>query len=273
MRNLKYFLVKNKMIVIITLIILVCAIAIAIGVYAQVTNKGLTTSERKEENKDYEDLENNFDYIFTNNINKESTARQDVNYDEIIYCAYNIKEEKNNYAVDAKIPLFKIENDVTKDLNKEIYDTFASTIVKIVKNSTAHTTFNLDYVVYVNNNILSLVIRCKYKDGSNPQRYIVQTYNYDIDNNKLVDINEILEYKNLNKDDVAKKIENKIKEENLQMKSISEQGYPVYIRSESDDMYKVENTPNYFLGANNYLYLVYAYGNNNFTSDKDLVIF
>lgn len=273
MRNLKYFLVKNKMIVIIASIILVCAIAIAIGVYAQVTNRDVITSDKKEENKDYEDLENNFDDIFTNTINKEPSAKPDINYDEIIYCAYNIKEEKDNYNVEAKIPLFKIENDVTKEINKEIYDTFASTIINIVKNSKSHTIFNLDYVVYVNNNILSLVIRCKYKDGSNPQRYIVQTYNYDIDNNKLVDINEILEYKNLDKDSVAKRVEDKIKEENSQMRSISEQGYPVYIRNESDDMYKVENTPNFFLGQNNYLYLVYAYGNNNFTSDKDLVIF
>lgn len=273
MRNLKYFLVKNKMMVIITSIVLVCAIAIAIGVYAQVTNRGVIKAEKKE-NKEYEDLESNFDDIFTNTINKAENAKQDINYDEIIYCAYNINEEKNNYIVNAKIPLFKIENDVTKQVNKEIYDTFAATIVNIAKNSgAAHTTFNLDYVVYVNNNILSLVIRCKYKDGSNPQRYIIQTYNYDIDNNKLVDINEILEYKNLNKDDVEKKVEDKIKEENAQMKSISEQGYPVYIRNENDEIYKVENTPNYFLGENNYLYLVYAYGNNNFTSDKDLVIF
>lgn len=272
MRNLKYFLVKNKLIVIITSIILVCAIAIAIGVYAQVTNRGVIKAEKKE-NKEYEGLESNFDDIFTNTINKEESAKQDINYDEIIYCAYNINEEKNNYIVNAKIPLFKIENDVTKQVNKETYDTFAATIVNIAKNSTAHTTFNLDYVVYVNNNILSLVIRCKYKDGSNPQRYIIQTYNYDIDNNKLIDINEILEYKNLNKEDVQKKIEDKIKEENLSMKSLSDQGYPVYIRNESDDIYKVEKTPNYFLGEDNYLYLVYAYGNNKFTSDKDLVIF
>lgn len=47
MRNLKYFLVKNKMMVIITSIILVCAIAIAIGVYAQVTNRGVIKAEKR----------------------------------------------------------------------------------------------------------------------------------------------------------------------------------------------------------------------------------
>ena len=121
---------------------------------------------------------------------------------------------------------------ITKQINTEIYDTFAKTIVDIVKNSNTSTTFNLDYVAYVNNNILSLVIRCKYKNGSNPQRNIIQTYNYDVENNKLVDI-----------------------------------------RDENNEIYKIDNTPNFFLGKDNYLYLVYAYGNNNYTSETDLVIF
>ncbi len=272
MRNLKYFLLKNKMIIIITSIILICAIAISIGVYAQITNRSAINSEEEESN-DYEDLENNFDEIFTNTINKEATAKQDVNYDEIIYCAYKIKEEKENYNIDAKIPLFKIENEATKKINQEIYDIFANTIINIVQNSTAHTTFNLDYTVYVNNNILSLIIRCKYKDGTNPQRNIIQTYNYDIDNNKLININEMLDYKKLNKEDVEKRVLEKIKEQNIQMQTISDQGYNVYMRNESDEIYKVDNTPNFFLGKNNYLYLVYAYGNNNYTSEIDLVIF
>lgn len=273
MRNLKYFLVKNKMIIIIASIILICAIAIAIGVFAQVTNRGVISSKEKEENNDYEDLENNFDDVFTNTINKEESAKQDINYDEIIYCGYDIDEEEGHYNINAKIPLFKLENDVTQKINKEIYDTFAKTIVSIVQTSNIHTTFNLDYVVYVNNNILSLVIRCKYKNGSNPQRNIIQTYNYDLDNNKLVDINEILDYKNLNKEDVEKVVLEKINKENEQMKAISDQGYNVYIRDESNEIYKIENTPNYFLGKNNCLYLVYAYGNNNYTSEIDLVIF
>lgn len=273
MKNLKYFLLKNKIIIMMASIILICSIAIAIGVYAQITRTGSSISKQPEENHNYEDLENNFEDIFTNTINKEVTAKQDINYDEIIYCAYDIKEEKGNYSISAKIPLFKIENDVTKQINTEIYDTFAKTIVNIVKNSNTSTTFNLDYVAYVNNNILSLIIRCKYKNGSNPQRNIIQTYNYDVENNKLVDINEIINYKNLNKEDMQNTVIEKIKEENSHVKSISDQGYNVYIRDENNKIYKIDNTPNFFLGKNNYLYLVYAYGNNNYTSEIDLVIF
>jgi len=269
----KYFLVKNKMIIIIASIILVCAIAIAFGVYAQVTNRSEIKSKEKEQNTNYTELEDNFDEIFTNNINKEKGAKDDINYDEIIYCAYDIQSAEGSYDINAKIPLFKIENEVTKKVNQEIYDTFAKTIIDIVQNSTVHTTFNLDYVAYVNNNILSLVIRCTYKNGSNPQRKIIQTYNYNIDNNKLVDINEVISHKNLNKEDVEKKVREKIKAENAEVKTFAEQGYNVFVRNESDDMYKIEKTPNFFLGKDNYLYLVYAYGNNNYTSELDLVIF
>lgn len=273
MNKFKYFLVKNKMIILIASIILVCAIAIAFGVYAQVTSRSEIKAKEKEQNINYAELEDNFDGIFTNNINKEAGAKEDINYDEIIYCAYNIDNEESHYNINAKIPLFKIENEVTKKVNQEIYDTFAKTIIDIVQNSNTHSTFNLDYVAYVNNNILSLVIRCTYKNGSNPQRKIIQTYNYDIDNNKLVNINEILEHKELNKEQVEEKVLEKIKAENAEVKVFAEQGYNVFVRNESDDMYKIEETPGFFLGENNYLYLVYAYGNNNYTSEVDLVIF
>ena len=41
----------------------------------------------------------------------------------------------------------------------------------------------------------------------------------------------------------------------------------------ANHMYKVENTPDFFIGKDNHLYLVYAYGNNNYTSEVDLLIF
>ena len=273
MNKFKYFLVKNKMIIMIGAILLICAIAIAFGIYAQITSRSEIKAKEEKENKDYAELENNFDEIFTNTINKEDSAKDSLNYDDIIYCAYNIDNEEAHYNINAKIPLFKIQNEVTKKVNQEIYDTFAKTIIDIVQNSNSHTTFNLDYVAYVNNNILSLAIRCTYKNGSNPQRKIIKTYNYDVESNKLVNINEIIEYKNLNKEDMQAKITEKIKKENEEVKVFAEQGYNVFVRNENDDMYKIENTPNFFIGKDNHLYLVYAYGNNNYTSELDLVIF
>ena len=93
MNNLKYFLAKNKIIVIIATILFICAIAIAIGVYAQITNRKVIDKDKKVgELIDYEELENNFDEMFDNTIKLSETANQDINYDEIIYCAYDIRK-------------------------------------------------------------------------------------------------------------------------------------------------------------------------------------
>ena len=272
MDKIKYFFMKNNMIIVIALIVVICAIAIAVGVYAQITNKKLIVN-KDETNEEYAELEKDFDQIFTNSINKETTAKQDIDYNEIIYCAYNIEKTEAKYSVNAKVPLFKIKNEATEKVNQEIYNTFVKTITDIAKNSTTHTTFDLSYVVYVNNNIVSLVIKCTYKNGSNPQRKIIQTYNYDTENNKILDIDQILKYKNLEKQDVEKAIKEKIAEEKKEDEVYYEQGYSAFVRNENDNMYKIENTPNFFIGKENHLYLVYAYGNNNYTSEIDLVIF
>lgn len=274
LNNIKMIFFKNKRLIFIICVLLVCSIAIAVGVYTEITDKGIIGTEKKKKNEvDYEELKDNFKNIFSNTIKKQSDANSNYNYDEILYCAYDITEEKDGeYDITAKVPLFRLEGDVISNINKEIFDTFARKIVDIVQNSSMHTIYSLDYVAYVNGNIISLVIKCNYKVGTNPQRTIIQTYNYDIENNKLLSIQDILKYKNLNKEEVQNKVNEEIKLE-IKNESIGEQGYNVYKRDEESSMYKIDNTPNYFLGENNCLYLVYAYGNNDFTSQIDLVIF
>lgn len=276
LNNLKYILRKNKMLIIVIAILLICSIAIAFGVYAQIINKGVKTEKEEQENEiSYDDLRDEFKKnSFTNSINKQESANLNYNYDEILYCAYDIKEEKSGqYNINAKLPLFKLESDVISNINKEIFDTFGRKIVDIISNTSVYTTYNLDYVAYINGNVISLIIKCNYKDGTNPQRTIIQTYNYDIENNKLLTIQDLLDYKNLNEEEVQNKVHEQIKEISKQMQSISDQGYNIYIRDEEDSIYEIDNTYNYFLGENNYLYLVYAYGNNNYTSEMDVLRF
>ena len=170
MEKLKYLIIKNKRIIMIAGILLVCSIAIAFGIYAQVTNMGVKVPESEKVDEDYEDLKNNFQDIFTNTINKETTANLNYNYEELLYTRYDLKDEKSGkYSIEAKIPEFKENSDTLKKTNKEIYDSYANEILKIANTATVYTTFNLDYVAYVNENIISLVIMCKYKDGTNAQ--------------------------------------------------------------------------------------------------------
>lgn len=274
MLKIKYFIIKNKMSILLISIIAICSIAIAFGVYAQITNKGVINEKKQEKESNYENLKSTFKDIFTNTINKEANANLNYNYEDILYCAYDAKEEKSGkYNINAKLPLFKLDSEVISSVNKEIFDTFGRKIIDIRNTSSSYTTYNLDYVAYVNENIISLIIRCNYKDGKNPQRTIIQTYNYDIENDKLLTIQDALNYKKLNKEEVQKEIYEEIKKTNTEIQNISEQGYNVYVRDENNSMYKIDNTSNYFFGINNCLYLVYAYGNNNYTSEVDLVIF
>ena len=52
----------------------------------------------------------------------------------------------------------------------------------------------------------------------------------------------------------------------------NEKSYNKYIRDINDSMYKVENTKVFFLGEGKALYIVYPYGNSNYTTELDLVI-
>lgn len=274
---LKYIWRDKKQLIILIAILLVCSIAIAIGIYAQITNSKITKTEEEKQQANYEDLKNNFDSIFTNTINKEGSAKienSNINYDDIIETKYKVNEKKETkYNIVAEIPLLKKETETTKKINEEILDIFGKKVVDIVKNNKTYTVYNLGYVGYINDNILSLVIKCTLKEGTTAQRTIIQTYNYNIDEDKLMKIEDIIQTKNLDKEKMQKQITEEITKLSKQNASFANQGYNVYVRNPNDDMYKLENTPNFFLGKNKTLYLVYAYGNNDYTSETDLIIF
>ena len=274
---LKYIWRDKKQVIILIAILLVCSIAIAIGIYAQITNSKITKTEEEKQQANYEDLKNNFDSIFTNTINKEGSAKienSNINYDDIIETKYKVNEKKETkYNIVVEIPLFKKETETTKIINQEIFNTFGKKVVDIVKNNKTYTVYNLGYVGYINDNILSLVIKCTLKEGTTAQRTIIQTYNYNIDEDKLMTIEDIIQTKNLDKEKMQKQITEEITKLSKQNASFANQGYNVYVRNPNDDMYKLENTPNFFLGKNKTLYLVYAYGNNDYTSETDLIIF
>lgn len=274
---LKYIWRDKKQLIIIIGAILACSMAIAVGIYAQITNSKITKTAEEKKQANYEDLKNNFDSIFTNTINKEgavNVSNANINYDEIIETKYDINEKKETkYSVIAKIPLFKIETETTKKVNEEIFNTFGRKIADIIINNKAYTIYNMGYVGYINDNILSIVIKCTLKEGTNPQRTIIQTYNYNLDEDKLVTIEEIIQKRNLDREQMQTQITEEITKVGQQNESIITQGYNVYKRNPDDDIYKIENTKNFFLGKNKTLYLVYAYGNNDYTSETDLVIF
>ena len=119
--------------------------------------------------------------------------------------------------------------------------------------------------------ILSLIIKSNLREGSKAQKVIIQTYNYDLRNNKKITLEEVLKIEQLDKQVIQNKIEDEIKIEQKKSEDLKSLGYNVYQRNIKSDIYKLENSTEFYL-TNNTLYIIYAYGNATSTSEMDLVI-
>ena len=205
--------------------------------------------------------------LITNKIKKE---------DDIIGIAYENSEKiTGKYSLDIKIPYININTTAVKKYNNEIEQIFKQKALDIINNSQGKDIiYSVDYIAYINdNNILSIAIRSILKEGANAQRTIIQTYNYNFEKNKEVKLDEILQEKKLSENDVKNKVIQKIKQEQTKVEELKKLGYNIFERDYKSDMYKVENTTEFFIGKDGFLYLIYAYGNENYTSELDLVIF
>ena len=138
--------------------------------------------------------------------------------------------------------------------------------------TTQKTVYNVEYVAYQNGDIFSLVIKSTLKEGENPQRVIMQSYNYDIKNNAKVTLAQLLEKKQINVQTAQQVIRDTISKQAKDAQDLKELGYTVYTREVESDMYQIENANVYMMGQEGYLYIIYPYGNNHYTDAKDLVI-
>lgn len=157
-------------------------------------------------------------------------------------------------------------------INSEIINTYGTKLIDIVYNWKEYTLYNVDYISYVNNNILSIVIKSTIKEGSNPQRVTIQTYNYSLENDKQVSLEEMLSLKGLKRADIQSKIITQMREKNTNAEAMASQGYNVYVRDIRSEEYLIENIKTYFLGEEGHLYIIFAYGNTNYTETMDIII-
>jgi hypothetical protein len=265
-------------------IIAICVVAVIMAIYVPIANSKKTDQNTtgtivvSEENKQ---LAENFNKLFKNeldyqdsNINTIGITKTDSSKD-IIYTAYSTKSVvENRYDIDLNIPIINISNNTSVDsFNEKIQSIFVDKANDIIKNATLNTVYSIDYMAYVNTNILSLVIRSTLKEGNNPQRVIVQTYNYNLSTNEEISLSQILEIKGLNKQNVEDSIIEKVKSANEEAESLKKIGYNVYLRDLTSSIYTIENTDNYILGADNKLYIIYPYGNSYFTDEMDVIVF
>ena len=265
-------------------IILICLIAILVSAYMLVFKNYqsvIPTEHIPASEEEYLKMEGEFEKIFTNETSNQTNSnilitnkiKKEHNIIGTIY--ENNEKEVGKYSLDVKIPYININNNVVKKYNKEIEQIFKQKALDIINNTESKdVVYTVDYIAYINeNNILSIAIRSILKERNNAQRTIIQTYNYDFQNNKEISLEKILESKGLEKQYVENKIIAKIKQEQAKVEELKKLGYNIYERDYKSNIYEVKNTTEFFIGKDGYLYLIYAYGNNNYTSELDLVIF
>ena len=177
----------------------------------------------------------------------------------------NLNNSNTENSVDGKTSNIENENYVseTKNNNSSSNNNSASNIVSTI--------YTVKYKAYVENDILSVVIYSDLKQSTSAQRVIIQTFNYDLKENKKLSLEDIIKKFNLKENEVQNKINLSIQKEQQKSENLIKLGYKVFSRDTKSNIYKIENITEYFVYNNN-IYIVFAYGNTQMTSEKDIVI-
>ena len=220
-----------------------------------------------------------FDEIFKNDVNYLKGSEYKINAykinksEEVVYLGYQNKETSlNDYELDVNIPYINLETETADEFNKQIKEVFEQKTKSVLNTKGKKIIYTVNYSPYVSNNILSLVVRSKLKEGGNPQRDIVQTYNYDLIKHKKCTIDTMLDLKDISKKEAEQNIKNEIKTVQQRVEELAKIGYTIYARDYTSDIYSISNVTEFFLGPDNALYIIYAYGNLNNTSEMDIVV-
>lgn len=253
----------KKVLIIVLVVVLIGLSLVAAGLF--LFNKEQEEIARKEE-EEIINAEENFKNQF---LNLEYTK----NENDAITLSYNVeKDEEGKYQLDANLPVVNIETDVAKAINGEIINIFGRKLVEIVEESTVYTKYSVDYISYTNDNIMSLIIKATLKEGGNAQRLMVQTYNYDLEQNKLLNLKEYIDMKQLDQNIIQTQIINYVRGKSEAVDTALAEKYNLYIRDIRSEEYLIENIKTYYIGQDGKLYILFPYGNNNFTDTVDVVI-
>ena len=271
-----------KAVIIYTVSIITCIIAVIISglsIYygsdeldRRITIGGSSLTRADEE---YQLLVANFDDVFQNHLEEYTTdvnIRKINNDQEIVYTYYQKTEnKKNSYDINLNIPYINIDNETIVAYNEEIKQTYEEKAENTLQTENENIIYTLQYEATIENDILSLIIRANLKEGSRAQRLIIQTFNYDLKNNKEISLAEMIELKQLNQREVQSKIDEEIASEQKRVEDLRSLGYGIFERDSENEMYKIENSQEFFVKDGN-IYIIYAYGNENITREMDLVI-
>jgi len=276
--------IKKKQLFIYISIIIICIISVIIAFYVQfytridiakfigISQKDGLGSKTEEQQQT---IKSEFNTIFNNTItndNDTNNSKKEEADKKIVYTKYEKKETKlNSYDLEVHIPHINISGEVVEKYNQEIENIFVDMAKKVLQSENNNVIYTVEYVANIQDDILSVMIKSNLKEGSKAQKVIIQTYNYDLRNNKEITLAEVLKIEQLNENDVQNKIKADIQTEQKKAQDLKSLGYNIYSRDINSDIYSIEkSTEFYFTG--NILYVIYAYGNQMATSEMDIVV-
>lgn len=263
------------------LIVAFCIIAIIVGVNAQFfsTKESDEVPEINVSNvvtvNEEIDISNKFMQLFDNKLPQfkdyPNIEKGDLSKNYLYIYSENpqlpngpySKKLDGKYDIVAYLPVFNINSDVTNSFNNITINYFVKMMNDIVLNGTTNTNLTISFAANVNDNILSVAIIAKLKEGDKPQRIMIQGYNYDLANNKEVKVADVLAKKNVDIATANSKIE----------KVVKSADNTLYKRELTNPIYSIDKVTNFILGRNGELYIIYAYGNqaNVYSSEMDIV--
>ena len=263
--------INKRRIMIYSIAIFACILAIVVVIGIQILGNDvvdnffgvskITKKTEEEENR----LKANFDTLFQNQLENNSSyvvKKIDENKD-IVYTNYeNTDKSANNYEMNVNLPYINIKNQSVQDYNENIKNIFQAKAEEVLKSTNSNVIYTVKYESYIENNILSLIIYSDLKQDASAQRIIIQTFNFNLETNKELTLDEKT---------VQDKIDNEIKTEEKKAEDLKALGYNVFTRDTKSDMYKIKNATEFFVHNNN-LYIIYAYGNDKLTSERDIVV-
>lgn len=278
---MKILMSKTARYCIYALIVAFCIIAIIVGVNAQFfsTKESDEVPEINVSNvvsvNEELDISNKFMQLFDNKLPQfkeyDNVKKMDLNKNYVYIYSENpqlpngpyTKKLDGKYDIVAYLPVFNINSEVTNNFNNITMNYFVKMMNDVITNSVANTSLTISFTANVNDNILSVAIIAKLKEGDKPQRIMIQGYNYDLANNKEVKVADVLAKKNVDMATANSKIE----------KVVKSADNTLYKRELTNPIYSIDKVTNFILGRNGELYIIYAYGNqaNVYSSEMDIV--
>ena len=271
----KQYRVSKTDIIIYTVAIVICVVALTVIITMQFLGEGIFHTNKLQIATEEEllRLRTEFDNMFLNQFigEGENISKKD-NSKNLVFTNYeNTDNIEGDYTLNVHIPEFNIQDENLNKLNEEIAKTYKTQVSNILATKGNQTIYSVEYVSYVENQVLSLIIRSNIKQGNQAQQSIIQTYNYDLEKKKQIDLEGMLEKLNYDKNEVQQKIKEEMIKEEKNSKNLQELGYSIYVRDSQSDIYKIENSKQFFM-RNGKLHIIYSYGNNSLTSEMDFVI-